>query len=323
MLSSFSIWDWSQIIGTAMVLIGVCGEFLLEFKNFPYNPTGFEVLASGKRRIEIISLVILLLGLLLEVVALPHSLVESAGLKKEADDAKLLAADTQSNNLVLSIELEKLKNPSIITAEQREKFIEILCGPLNASKVPIIVIYAGNDRPTEQFAFQIRNILDEAGYGFTPSKYQASIILIPAGAVCVTDAVPHIDLPAFTWMDATLVKLKSGSVSPLPESSNPVVEHPGDILHTEQPFTDREPNVIALFSGAIPPKNTMPSVNVAYPASDNPNRGFHYIYSQTKDTNAILYGVCEIFHDIGITIGENKATGIIPDGYVGFFIPSQ
>ena len=87
-------------------------------------------------------------------------------------------------------------------------------------------------------------------------------------------------------MDATtpIFKMKKWERASIAEISNPntIVDNPAILLHTEQPFTDREPNIIALFSGSIPPKNTMPSVNIAYPVSDNPNRGFHYIYSQTK-----------------------------------------
>ena len=91
------------------------------------------------------------------------------------------------------------------------------------------------------------------------------------------------------------------------------------------PFTDKEPNVIALFSGDIPvfSNNIMPSVNVAYPSPSFPYRAFSYMYAPTTNQNIILYGLCDVLHSIGITIGKNKSTGIIPDGTVGFFIPSR
>jgi hypothetical protein len=67
----------------------------------------------------------------------------------------------------------------------------------------------------------------------------------------------------------------------------------------------------------------MPSVIFFYPTETNPNRGFHHGYSPTKDPNAILNGICAVFHDIGITVGKNTATGILPPDSVAFFIPSQ
>jgi hypothetical protein len=82
-ISSFSIWDWSQIVGTAMVLIGVSGELFLLVKKYPFNPTNFSPLEPSKRKLEIISVVILLVGLMLELIALPHSLLEAARLNNE------------------------------------------------------------------------------------------------------------------------------------------------------------------------------------------------------------------------------------------------
>jgi hypothetical protein len=81
-----------------MVFIGVGGELLLEVKKFPFNPTSFPPLGRSKRRIEIISLVVLLLGLFLEVVALPHSILESARLNKDAADMRLKAASLESRS---------------------------------------------------------------------------------------------------------------------------------------------------------------------------------------------------------------------------------
>jgi hypothetical protein len=354
LFSSIPIWGWFDIFFNFAVLVALCGEADWALKRL--IPKKLNLVPSAEWRRKKLKKKfewLLIFGIAGEVACLPFSLAESAASNleakeagKEAGDAKVLAANIGTTNaqLVLQIEglrsknfaLEKevieLRNPNTITTEQREKFIEILSEPHNASKIPIVVIYAGDNRQTERFAFQVRKVLDEAGYGFVPAKYQLPSVEVQTNALYVETELPHIDLPAFEWNDAKfLIKMKSGSVSPLPESSNS--SHAGEtytavhnstaLLNTEYPFTDSEPNVIALFSGDIPSNGIMPSVNIAYPTPYNPDRGFAYAYAPTKDRNAILYGVCEVFHSLGITVGKNKATGIIPDGSVGFFIPSR
>lgn len=330
---SFSFSNWLDMAATAFVVVGVAGEIWAFIMKLPFNPTNFPFLESKKKSVEKWSLIILGIGVFLELTALPKNLSDVSNANRIAGEANERASTNElqveglkSNNFALEKEVIELRNPNMITAEQREKFIEILCEPHNTSKIPIIVILGGNDRQAEKFAFQVRKILDEAGYGFVPSKYQLPFIPLPDNSIYVTDAVPHIDLPAFEWRDAAPIKMKSGSVSPLPDISNSRSAMSIDsrnIANTEQPFTDKEPNVIALFSGDIPPISILPSVNVAYPTPDNPYRGFSYMYSPTKDPNAILYGVCEVFHELGITVGKNKVTGMAPDGFVVFFIPSR
>lgn len=227
--------------------------------------------------------------------------------------------------------MEKLKHPRIITAEQRERFIGILSDGHNVSKTRIEVIIGNNDRETEQFAFQVRKVLDEAGYGDVPSKYQQlPLVQMVDNSIYVTDGLPHIDLPAFEWNDAKLTKIQNLNASPLQSSNSSrfaIINrtNSNSALDSENPFTDRQPEIIALFSENIPTPSisTMPSVIFFYPTENNPVRGFHHGYSPTKDPNAILYGICAVFHDIGITVGKNTTRGILAPGHVAFFIPSQ
>ena len=109
-ISLFSIWDWLQVLGTVMVLVGVIGELVAEFKKFPFNPTGFPPLESLKKRIEITSLVVLILGLLLEVVSLPHSVVEAANARKMAGEANKLASGNELAAKQLEIQLNETSN---------------------------------------------------------------------------------------------------------------------------------------------------------------------------------------------------------------------
>ncbi len=124
-ISSFSVWDWLQVVGTIMVLLGVAGELVAEFKRFPFNPTRFPPLESLKRRIEITSLIVLILGLLLEVVALPHSIVEAGNARKIASEANERAstnevhfAELTRSNLLLSATIEELRSNNIAIEEQ-------------------------------------------------------------------------------------------------------------------------------------------------------------------------------------------------------------
>jgi hypothetical protein len=310
--------------GLIGVLVAVSGEVYFDWKE--------EVGKKGRWKKFFMALL---------VVSLAYELYEASETDEEAANAielagkanerastnELRVAELQSNNLVLATQLEKLKHPRIITVEQREKFIEILSEAHNFSKTRIEVIIGNNDRETERFAFQIRKLLDEAGYGDGPSKYQQfPLAQMVDKSIYVTNALPHIDLPAFEWKDAKLAKIVNFRVSPLLVSdigrfairSNGV-----SMISTENPFTDTVPEVIALFSESIPAPGILPSVNIAYPTENNTDRSVMYVYTPTKDPNAILNGVCVALHDGGATIGINTTAGIMAPGHVAFFIPSQ
>jgi len=92
-----------------MVLFGVIGELVVEFKKFPYNPTVFPPLESLKKRIEITSLVVLILGLLLEIGALPHSMVEAGDAQKIAGEANERASTNELAAKQLEIQLNETK----------------------------------------------------------------------------------------------------------------------------------------------------------------------------------------------------------------------
>jgi hypothetical protein len=57
-----------------------------------------------------------------------------------------------------------------------------------------------------------------------------------------------------------------------------------------------------------------PSVTIAYPTVILPFRGATFYYVPTKDPNAILYGVCEVFHEIGITVGASTNNNFVANG---------
>jgi hypothetical protein len=155
MLSSFSIWDWSQIIGTLLVLIGVAGELVLLIKKFRYNPTNFPPVESLKRKLEILSVVILLAGLVLEVVALPHSLLEVAKLER--------------SNLELQVKLKQVR------IDQMPRATKLSLAWLSESGgLPtmfktnvtgeVMIWYLPNDPEAQEFARELWIELREAGW---------------------------------------------------------------------------------------------------------------------------------------------------------------
>lgn len=326
--SSLSIWERLDIIGLSMVTIGVFGELIIATASirFPYNPTNFSAHESAfgfkKRHLEILFDSILVLGLGLELWALPNSLSHS-----HKDIAEL--NDRASTNALAALELQRevfrLKNPAIITDDQRKRFIAILTNSNNVSKVHIEVIVGNCDRPTEQFAFQIRKILNEAGYGDVPYKTPPTNIAVPV--INIEDVPSPVNLPPFTWTDVALTKIPNFNILPLPLINNgrfAVRNQASEVLSSEIPFTDKEPDVIALFSGdAPPPLSIPPSVMFFYPTENSFYRGTHVAYAQNDDPDFILYGVCQVFKEIGITVGVNTKRGIMTPGHVAFFIPNR
>ena len=335
-----SPWFWSDIVLSVAGGIIVCWGLRIEKKAEKLlPPEDFEpdlyadVIIRQKREIDH-GWRILMTGIVFEVIAaLGISIIsgiEMANLDDEASLAKEQSANAnerasmvQSNNLVLEKEVLKLRNPSVITDDERETFVKILSDIHNQAKIPIEVIVGSNDRNTERFAFQIRKILDEAGYGRIQPKNRVPLDQLGTNSLYVTDEITNIDLPRFDLKDAFLVKMPHFVVNPLPvpEATN-YMTPPGALMHSEIPFTDKEPNIIALFSGEIPPPKTLPSVMVVYPTDTNPDRGFSHVYVGVNNPNAVLYGVCEVFNEIGITVGRNTNTVMSP-GRVAFFIPGR
>jgi hypothetical protein len=89
--SSLSGWDWLDLIGLLMVLMGVIGEVWSTRKHNEFW--------------EAIWGCVLVLGLALELIALPKHFIEAGKLKHLAEQANERAVLTESNNLVLEAQL--------------------------------------------------------------------------------------------------------------------------------------------------------------------------------------------------------------------------
>lgn len=81
--------------------------------------------------------------------------------EKEAGQARLTAANVESKNLVLQIELEKLKFGRRINAEQISRFAFLT---KRVGKVPIKIEILAEGRDTESFASDMRLMFTTAGF---------------------------------------------------------------------------------------------------------------------------------------------------------------
>ena len=153
--------------GLVMVLIGVWGGFRSRRKKYRYvcdpndlMPIEFrqEEWEIRRKKREDAWEYVLVFGLALELIALPRHISSAASLNKQAEESR-------STNLVLHAKLFELQaklNPRVITTDQREKFLNIVT---NFPKSPVRVFVSSGSDEADTYASQIRNLLNEAGYG--------------------------------------------------------------------------------------------------------------------------------------------------------------
>lgn len=163
LISLYSFWEWTDIIGLLIVTVGCGGELWLHFKSAPYNPTDFHFLESGRRGWETLFLVLVVLGLALEFVALPISLTQShrevGALQNETQRMKKQTEELRRGNL----ELEAKIQPRAITPEQTANVIRLL--GTNQDDTEITVFLDRIDDPERAlFGKQVNDVLSSAGF---------------------------------------------------------------------------------------------------------------------------------------------------------------
>ena len=162
LLSSFWFWTCLEIIAGLLVAAGCWGEWYL-FK----NPAG-DGDESAKRihhSREVRCIIAVAIGVTVEFAALAHSIPEAVRLEKDVVQIgttnvqlSLRVEELRSNNIALELKLQ----PRRITQNQIVKFIDLL---RNRPKCPVKVCVGVADNETQNYAQQIRGMLDEAGYG--------------------------------------------------------------------------------------------------------------------------------------------------------------
>jgi hypothetical protein len=167
-----SPWFWADIVlsvsGGVIVYWGLIVEKKAE-KNLPpedFNPDIFEdILALQKKEVER-GWRILMTGIVVEVVAaLGISVISSLEIANLTDKSVSLSFKVeelrQAND---EIEAKQIRS---ITLQQRDKFINLV---KNYPKCPVRVFIQSEEWETKIFAQQIREMLDDAGYGFKNGK---------------------------------------------------------------------------------------------------------------------------------------------------------
>jgi hypothetical protein len=146
--SALGVWEAVEVVGAVVVTIGVIGEYIANFTKLPKG-------RSRKKQWEKRSTLILIVGLAIELVGLVTTLVTS----------NIEIQQFRSNNLALEakvLELRAKLEPRTITEKQKEKFTNLL---KNAPKCPVRIHCGNVDNETRNYAYQLREMLDNAGYG--------------------------------------------------------------------------------------------------------------------------------------------------------------
>lgn len=274
--TSLTAWDWLDIVGVVFVLVGVAGEVcipLLKFK--PKGPciepeeNGEDVPAMSDWRArreawESLRTIwehragyLVVIGLGLELIALPHHFIEAGELSDRAASAQKLASESNirassnelaalklgSNNLVLrsnvvrlETQLERVKAPRTITAEQALKFTKFVDGK---AKGPVSMATSVQDTETLNFIVQVITLLTNCGYTIPSSMVYPTLLSfnnlqhIAVGVHSLTSAPPSAEVLLFA--------LREMGFNPLRFTNGTVPD-----------MTDSQPGQVRLFIGPKP-----------------------------------------------------------------------
>jgi hypothetical protein len=176
--SWLSFWEIAEGVGAIIVILGVVGEFVAEFTKFLNGN-------AAKKKFEKVSVLVLILGLVIELLAYSAtshiSGVITAKLNKEAGDARKAAGDAierankldldrvgleekieglRKENLQLASELQK-HMPRLFT-EEKKNYAPILLGKYAGTKVAIR--WVPQDPETDNFAHLLEDLLTSIGW---------------------------------------------------------------------------------------------------------------------------------------------------------------
>lgn len=190
-IPSIPLWGWFDILFNIVVLVALCGESHWALKwLIPNNSVGKTSAKWRREKLKKKFEFLLILGIAGEVGCLPFSLWESSKFNKEAGDARIFAGIAETNaaasneqakiaesntaSVLLTVEelrsnniaLEQKLQPRNITQEQHDAFVSFL------KPFPQKPVWIANAEPTAEttaLTFQIRKMLDDAGYSVKDS----------------------------------------------------------------------------------------------------------------------------------------------------------
>jgi len=143
MLRSLSLWDWIDLCGLLTVTVGCAGELWLLYK---------PILAGAERqkRLEKIFTLLVVLGLAIELVAMPNSMYEA---HKEIEEMK-------GENLKLEARIQ----PRRVSFEQRGLMLSEILDAKLSEKCSVNISVSEVDIEARVFAQQIRDSLRICGF---------------------------------------------------------------------------------------------------------------------------------------------------------------
>ncbi len=203
--SSLKFWESVGLWGFVFVWVGVAGEGaeifakLLLPKLYKARQRCFDVIGAFFWIVLVLALAAEFLG---NVKAMRISDTENATLGRLASAANERAESTalqvetlRKENIALNAKL----NPRVITAAQREEFLSIVS---RWPKAVVKVFVGEKNAEADAYAFQIRRLLDDAGYG-APGEVvrRDDFVLIPSypsRSDVTTMREPYISLIMYT-----------------------------------------------------------------------------------------------------------------------------
>jgi hypothetical protein len=158
--SSYSSWDKADIIGPTLVLVGIIWEFKLLLSRLPDGAT--RQVMDRKHVKEILAALIVVLGVTIELVVVPHTLLEVSNVKQRTEELR-------AANDALELKIQ----PRTITKIQETNFIW-LCKFI--PKIPVTVRVISPKNENLSYAYQIRALLSKAGFGTNAGANDLGIV---------------------------------------------------------------------------------------------------------------------------------------------------
>jgi hypothetical protein len=207
-LAARSLWDWVEIVGVLLVLVGVAGEIWIPRRKFPAleskvieadaedSPILSEYKAkktaweAWNEKWEHRAQNAVVIGLALELSAMPKQFQESGELHEQvakanerASSNELSAAEFRKKAAEFELEIGRLKNPRNVSQEQHTKIFEIMRGTTNGA---VRIVCIGDNQEAARFAAEITFALKNSLAAFESFTFGGTFLgAVPATGVQV------------------------------------------------------------------------------------------------------------------------------------------
>lgn len=160
----FSAWEWSEIVAAGFVAIGCIGEMYWVFKKGPPKEECLkhEDFERKRTKREQLFAVVVAIGVTIELIALPHGLIESANLQIKVETLESANLVLRSNVAILEL---KFRPRHLSAGSQRKLFAAVHVIPKTIIDISLI----SQDAEASEFADDIATPLSKAGFSLIKS----------------------------------------------------------------------------------------------------------------------------------------------------------